>query len=355
MNETCLRWAAQLSVCACLVVGPAGCDDAKRETLDRVTPHDSTTWTSRSDCEELLAKRTPESRPPRVGSWNVRFFPDSVEGEQTDPDKATDVTWVACAIASLDVDVLAVQEFKNSEAGLAKQRELVQQLNTLTGGDWQLELDQCTPAELQHPGFLFDANRVHGEEFRQIPSLNPDPVCSNEISPGFAGYFRIEGGPDFHMVAVHGATGATPEQLEKRTLITAALESASNDAFAVNPDTDILFAGDFNSVGCESCDPVISNEDENEMLGDTIAGFDPALKLLPDSEACTRVADDMPHIDHVLAAANMAEVPKGSIVHVAGICEEISCDRQVNWLEDAYDRLSDHCPLLLDLTATDDD
>jgi predicted extracellular nuclease len=262
---------------------------------------------------------------------------------------------VACAVASLDVDVLAVQEFKNSEKGLEKQQELLAQLNALTGGDWQLELDQCTPTEVQHPGFLFDASRVRGEEFREIPSLNPDPVCSNEISPGFAGYFSIEGGPDFHMVAIHGATGADPTQFEKRAQITAAIEAVSNDAFAINSDTDILFAGDFNSVGCESCDPVLSNEQENELLADTVAGFDPSLKLLPKSEACTRVADDMPHIDHVLASANMAEVPKSSIVHVAGICEEISCDRQVNWLEDAYDRLSDHCPLLLDLAAVDDD
>jgi endonuclease/exonuclease/phosphatase family metal-dependent hydrolase len=356
MKQTYLRWTATLSACACLVVGTAGCsDDVERETVDRVTPHDATTWTSRSDCEELLAKRAPESRPPRVGTWNIRFFPDSVEGEQTDADKATDVPWAACAIASLDVDVLAVQEFKNSEAGLAKQQELVEALNTLTGGEWQLELDQCAPEKVQHPGFLFDTTRVHGQAFREIPSMNPDPVCSNEISPGFAGYFSIEGGPDFHMVAVHGATGTSPEQLEKRALITAALEPVSNDAFTIDPDTDILFAGDFNSVGCDSCDPVMSNEDENTQLGQTIAGFEPSLELLPTSEACTRVADDMPHIDHVLAAADMTEVPKGSVVHVTGICEEISCDRQVNWLEDAYDRLSDHCPLLLDLAAMDDD
>lgn len=353
--KMCSIRTAKLSIGVSLVVGATACSDVKRETLDRVTPHDSTAWTSRSDCEELLAKRSPESRPPRVGSWNVRYFPDSVEGEQTDADKATDVAWVACAIASLDVDVLAVQEFKNSEAGLAKQQELLEQLNALTGGEWRLELDQCVPTGVQHPGFLFDTTRVHGEAFREIPSLNPDPVCSNEISPGFAGYFSIEGGPDFHMVAVHGATGASPESLDKRALIAAALEPVSNDAFAVEPDTDIVFAGDFNSVGCESCDPVVSNEDENATLKQTVAGFDPSLTLLPTSEECTRVADDMPHIDHVLVAADMAEVPADSVVHVGGICQEISCDRQVNWLEDAYDRLSDHCPLILDLAADDDD
>jgi len=354
--KMCSRWTAKLSVGFGLLVGATACsDDVKRETIDRVTPHDSTAWTSRSDCEELLAERAPESRPPRIGTWNIRYFPDSVEGEQTDADKSTDVAWVACAIASLDVDLLAVQELKNSEAGLAKQQELLQKLNELTGGEWQLELDQCMPEGVQHPGFLFDTTRVHGDNFRELPSLNPDPVCSNEISPGFAGYFSIEGGPDFHMVVVHGATGSSAEQLEKRAQIAAALEPASNDAFTIEPDTDIVFAGDFNSVGCESCDPVVSNEDENATLGRTVAEFDPPLTLLPTSEACTRVADDMPHIDHVLAAANMAEVPADSVVHVSGICEEIHCDRQVNWLEDAYDRLSDHCPLILDLAADDDD
>jgi hypothetical protein len=349
-------WArARLPMALGLVACSVGCSSAKRETIDRITPHDSTAWTSRSDCEELLAERTQASRPPRIATWNVRYFPDATEGEQPDADEATDVDWLACAIASLDVDILVVQEFKNSEKALAKQQELLERLDALTGGEWQLELDQCTPEEVQHPGFLFDSTRVSGGEFREIPSLNPDPVCSNAISPGFGGYFSIDGGPDFHLVAVHGATGASQPSFEKRALITAALESVVADAYAINPDTDIVFAGDFNTVGCESCDPVLSNEDEVAELGQSVGAFDPSLRLLPASEACTRVASDMPHIDHIIAAASMAEVSEGAVAHVSGICEEIECDRQVEWLEDAYDRLSDHCPLLLDLESLDDD
>ncbi len=346
---------AKASLLGFLVGGAVACDSVERETIDRVTPHESTAWTSRSDCEELLAERPQVSRPPRIGTWNVRFFPDSVEGVQTKPDEATDVRWLACAVASLDVDILVVQEFKNHEVALQKQQELLDALNELTGGDWRLELDQCTPTELQHPGFLFDQTRVRGDNFRQLPSMNPDPVCSNVVSPGFGAYFSIEGGPDFHLVAVHGATGATATQLEKRDQITASLEGVAQDALAINPDTDIVFAGDFNSVGCEDCDPVLSNEDENARMGEAVAGFEAPLTLLPNSETCTRVASDMPHIDHVLASASMTEVPKGSTVHVTGICEAIECDRQVNWLEDAHDRLSDHCPLILDLAALDDD
>jgi len=338
-----------------LAVLSLGCSTAKRETLDRVTPHDSTAWTSRSDCEQLLAERGKSSRPPRIATWNIRYFPDSIETEQADTDKATDVAWVACAIASLDVDILVVQEFKNSEAGLAKQQELIEALNALTGGDWQLELDQCAPEEVQHPGFLFDGSHVSGENFREIPSLNPDPVCSNAVSPGFGGYFSIAGGPDFHLIAVHGQTGPSQPSYEKRQLITAALAAVVTEAYVINSDQDLVFAGDFNTVGCETCDPVLSNEDEVAELAQSVAAFDPALTLLPTTEDCTRVAEDMPRIDHMIAATTMAEVPEGTQVHVSGICEEISCDRQVNWLEDAYDRLSDHCPLVLDLAELDDD
>lgn len=356
-NDGVCSWPvrARLPLGLCLVTCAFACSTAKRETLDRVTPHDATAWTSRSDCEEQLAARAPSSRPPRIATWNIRYFPDAVEGEQPDADEATDVAWVACAIASLDVDILVVQEFKNSQAALAKQQELVEGLNALTGGDWQLELAQCAPTDVQHPGFLFDSSRVSGEAFREIPSLNPDPVCSNAVSPGFGGYFSIAGGPDFHLIAVHGQTGPSQTSFEKRALITAAIESVVSDAYAINPDQDIVFAGDFNTVGCETCDPVLSNEDEVAELGQSVAAFDPSLTLIPKTEACTRVADDMPHIDHMLVASTMAEVPAGSQVHVSGICEEIGCDRQVNWLEDAYDRLSDHCPLLLDLAELDDD
>ena len=346
---------AALPVGLCLVACSLGCSSAKRETLDRVTPVDETAWTSRSDCEALLAGRAATSRPPRIANWNVRYFPDSTEEAQPDADEATDVPWLACTIATLDVDILVVQEFKNTEVGLAKQSELIERLNALTGGDWRFELAQCTPVDVQHPGFLFDRRRVTGNAFREVPGLNPEPVCSNLVSPGFAGYFAIAGGPDFHLIAVHGRTGATQVSFDQRAWITAALESVVADADTINPDTDLIFAGDFNSVGCESCDPVVSNQDEVDQLGQTVAMFDPSLTLLPKTEACTRVADDMPHIDHVLAVASMTEVPEGSVVHVAGLCEEIECDRQVKWLEDAYDRLSDHCPLVLDLAAEDDD
>ena len=198
------------------MLGALACDRVERETADRLDSPDPTTWTSRSDCETLLASRTLGSTVPRIGTWNVRYFPDSQEQAQTDPAQATDVPWLACAIASLDVDVLAIQEFKSTAVASQKKQELIQRLNELTSGDWRVELSPCMPAEVQHPGFLYDASRVTATQFREIPVMNPDPVCSNLSSPGFGGYFSIQGGPDFHLISVHLTAGDAVDSIEKR-------------------------------------------------------------------------------------------------------------------------------------------
>lgn len=332
-----------------------GCEDLERETVDRVTPHDATAWSSREDCQNLVADRAETSRPPRVATWNIRYFPDSVEEEQSDADEATDVPWVACAIASLDVDVLVVQEIKNSEAGLAKQQELIQELNELTGGSWRIEVDQCAPAEVQHPGFVFDENRVRAEAFREISAMSPDPVCSNHISPGFGGYFSIDGGPDFHLIAVHAATGSSEKSYGERLFTVDSMAAVTADAIAMNGDTDVVFAGDFNTVGCEECDPPLSRDEEIAKIAQAASEMASPLRLLAATEQCTRFAEDSPLIDHVLVSADMTEVAANAEARVGGICEETSCGRQLNWLEDAYDRLSDHCPVVVDLAADDDD
>ena len=332
-----------------------GCDAVERETVDRVTPHDATAWSSREDCQDLVASRSTVSRPPRVATWNIRYFPDTEEEEVTDADEATDVPWVACAIASLDVDVLVVQEIKNSESGLEKQQELIQELNALTGGSWRIEVDQCMPAEVQHPGFIFDESRVHGDAFREISEMLPDPVCSNQVSPGFAGYFSIDGGPDFNLIAVHAAAGPSSGSFAKRAFTTDAIAAVTAEAISMSGDTDVIFAGDFNSVGCQDCDPVVSSDDEIAKIEQAAADVASPLRLLPATEKCTRFAEDSPLIDHVLVSVDMSEVPQDAQAKVGGICEETSCGRQLNWLEDAYDRLSDHCPVVVELAAEDDD
>src|SRR5262245_23024067 len=120
------------------------------------------------------------SAAPRVGSWNIRFFADSQEGDATHPDDMPDVDWLSCAIASLHAAVLAVQAVKVTPEARAKQADLVELLNQRTGGDWKLETSTCEPENVQHPGFLYDGARVTGSAFREIPGLNPLQGCSND-------------------------------------------------------------------------------------------------------------------------------------------------------------------------------
>ena len=333
-----------------------GCSEAKRETTDRLDDYDKTVWTGDEDCDALVKPVDPSSRPPRVGTWNIRYFPDSQEGPQSDADEATDVPWLACAITSLGVDVLAVQEFKTTPEALEKQRELIDLLNSRTGGDWNIELAGCEPTEVQHPGFLYDAARVTGQHFREVPLLNPRAECSNVASPGFAGYFAINGGPDFHFVSVHYESGTGPSAVEGRTHAVSVMPDVAAEAQTLVADTDVLFAGDFNTSGCDECSPVLTSEEE---ITTVVAQFDEPthpLRLIGASEGCSREDGDNTFLlDHFAAADAMQEVPTDGVATVSGICDEINCGRLRNWHEDARKRLSDHCPLTLDLSASDQD
>lgn len=281
------------------------------------------------------------------------YFPDADEWEADDEDEATDIGWLACAIASIDVDILAVQEMKITDRSERKQRELITLLNARTGGDWKFELASCSPARVQHPGFLFDRSRVTGSEFREIPLLNPDEECSNRVSPGFAGYFSIVGGPDFHLVAVHMEAYPEKASLESREQSVERMGQVAQEAYAIIPDTDLIFAGDFNTTGCDECDREISPKDEVERIRGALPQLEPALRLVDASLECSKPGGSL--LDHFVVDAQLAELSAGARAEVRGICQESNCSRLREWYERATERLSDHCPLTLDLAAADDD
>jgi endonuclease/exonuclease/phosphatase family metal-dependent hydrolase len=356
MRSSTARCAAYTCL-AVLAVSALGCDRVKRETKDRVTPHQPSTWTSASDCEALLPKPArSSSRSPRIGTWNIRYFPDGREEPQPDAAAATDVRWLACAIASLDVDVLAIQEFKATPQALQKQRELVASLNQLTSGAWRIELASSPPPDVQHPGFLYDTRRVAATHVRDIPGLNPLPVCNNEASPGFGGYFRIEGGPDFHLIAVHLPAGDRQKSADDRNVAISRMPKAIEEALSLARDEDVILAGDFNTSGCEDCAKTLPAKAELMALEKTVAAQKSSLRLLAASESCTWLDDaDAVRLDHFIVSRSSKAVAGAAVAHVSGICKETRCARLREWLVDARERLSDHCPVTLDLAEQDRD
>jgi hypothetical protein len=96
----------------------------------------------------------------RVGTWNIRWFPRGCPSNQACPDKTTDLPWLACTIAWMHVDMLALQEILATPDGEFSLNALRIELERLTGGSWHVDLHACGAPSTQHVGFLWKGARV---------------------------------------------------------------------------------------------------------------------------------------------------------------------------------------------------
>lgn len=310
-------------------------------------------WASRAACQaELERRRATQTRDssPRMATWNVRYFPDG--SEHGVEDQPTDVDWLACSIALLDVDILAVQEFKADAPAQAAARELLQKLGDLTARSYRLELARCEPRNVQRPGLIYDERRVTAKHLRDLPELNPDDKCSNSASPGFASYVSFEGGPDFHLVVIHAYAGHGRREHEKRGQFLPALERSVSALARVVPDADVVITGDFNTSGCSDCSPAIDGAAEARTLGERVAKFAVPLRSVPSSGGCSFAGQKPALLDHFLVSASFRELAHDASAVVSGFCAESNC-RDVFPKAKAEAALSDHCPLLLQLQNGD--
>lgn len=78
-----------------------------------------TVWSSAEQCEQVVraGRRMAPAQDGalRIAAWNIRWFPDG-DLNNTDPAKRTDLPWLACAIAWMNVDILALEEIRTSSA-----------------------------------------------------------------------------------------------------------------------------------------------------------------------------------------------------------------------------------------------
>lgn len=334
-------------VAACEEIPPAA--EAELEAL---------AFSSRERCEALVESGRLLPRAPehvRFGSWNIRFFPD---GGPRGPTRPTDVAWLACAIAFMQVDVLGVQEFLapvgSSAARIeARHRELVPRLEELTGRAWGVVIDECEPrrSDRQHVGFVYDRSRVELDRVRLVSSMNPDGGCRN-LRPGLAADVRAPGGLDLHVVSFHAKAYADERSRGRRQhLYDSMREVVEEIRGGGRGETDLLILGDFNTVGCDDCSPRESAAEEARALARAAASA--GLVHVAASHDCSHFWDrqgSFGALDHILADAEMAEL-EGS-VRVSGFCAATSCAHHGGA---AYAALSDHCPLLVDLVDEDRD
>ncbi len=151
----------------------------------------------------------------RVGTWNIRWFPRGCPANEACPEKATDIPWLACTMAWMHVDLLALQEILATPDAEFSLNALRTELERLTGGSWQVDLQSCGGPSTQHVGFLWNGARVALLQRTDVWELNgaatspTADACVGNLRPGRYAWAKTPIGVDFHMVAVHFDSGRT--------------------------------------------------------------------------------------------------------------------------------------------------
>jgi endonuclease/exonuclease/phosphatase family metal-dependent hydrolase len=332
---------------------------ASPEAAEALLPEGSV-WRSPSACERALAQGKRSPRSPghaRIGTWNVRWYPDGRPGRRASGAGGTDIGWLACLIAWLDVDALAVQEFKAHARARDKSDELLRALDRRTGGRWRLLLDDCRNSDAgQHVGVLFDERRVQASEPLVLASLNPHgKPCKDQLRPGLGLRLRFAGGLDFYLVSVHLKSGSERRSFDLRRRSLEGLADAVHDLQVLGTESDVVFAGDFNSMGCRRCSPPITAAEELAAGAKLLAGLRVPLRRVEASATCTEYfGGGTGQLDHFVVSTSMRELGPLARAQVSGFCGETSCARLPARSEPKVQTaISDHCPVVLEIMDRD--
>ena len=294
-------------------------------------------WRSGTACAGTEPPEREAGRA-RIASWNLHWFPDgSSRGPQ---DKATDESWMACAISSLGVDVIAVQEVLLHDQGRRALDRMMVRLNERTGGSWESHLDGCPNDRRQHVGFLVDTSRVSVERVRQLDDVNPLGACTGRLRPGLAADLRFVDGLELALVTVHLDSGTGSRDRAHRTQ---SIDRLAAGAAGLGRD-EVLVVGDFNTMGDDETEA-------DEELAALDARFAAAgLARIEGEVPCTEIYRRRGSLlDHAIATAGLRTAAR---LEVDGPCAPLGCRVPRGAHPSALSRLSDHCPLIVDLPSS---
>lgn len=285
----------------------------------------------------------------RFASWNLHWFPDGGPGRAPG---GVDVSWLGCALAYLDADVIAVQEVKESTKADAALSKLLAELNRASGGRYVARIDDCGRRVTQHVGLIWNEARVVGSDVQTVGALNPlGSACEGQLRPGLGARFRSPGGLDLAVVSAHFKSMADPRAFELRRKSFAAVPGVWRELTAGALDDDFLLLGDLNTMGCADCAPPVAAREELAAAAAELLAA--GMRLVPADAAGTELyGRRLAPLDHALVAASMRELPPDARSHVAGRCAAGGGGARHGQRAPAR-ALSDHCPFVLDLTDRD--
>ncbi len=290
--------------------------------------------------------------PLRLATWNIRWFPRGCPDAAECPELRTDLHALAARIADLEIDLLAVQEILYDADGKSAMATLLSKLDSLTTGRWQVDLQECGALESQRVGFVWDDSRVHLSSFADVAQLNGGieeggGACAANLRPGRYAYARArDGSLDFHAVTVHFDSGRRDKDFNNRRDATAEIPRLMLDDTLISElDEDVVVFGDFNTMG--QGDPSEITADEEFQIFDTQIGA--AFKRLEVEPFCSEYYRGRGGVlDFFVVSKSL--LSSGPTARVRGYCAEAACSvLNEDDMPRDYRRISDHCPVVLDL------
>ena len=320
-------------------------------------------WHSPESCREVVGAggRMPERGDGdlRVVSWNIRWFPD---GEMSlNPENATkpqDITWLTCALAWLDADIVALQEIRRNDDAVNKLNLVLEGLEATVGGDWRADMQTCGNRSSQQVGFIWNAERVKLSGRKSLWKFNSkadstDNACESNRRPGHYAYVEKAGaGTDFHMITIHLKSGSKDDHRKSRKKSLENIPGAVSEF--LESDKDILILGDFNTMGAEDT-PMTSNEEIAEMI-ELLRSQTPSWSHLAAESSCTEYYNgNAGWLDYGVLTSDMQKA-YGTNARVTGYCSVASCEPlDKEDMPKAYNELSDHCPFVIDIGGREAD
>mgnify|MGYP006270516289 CR=1 FL=1 len=296
----------------------------------------------------------------RVGTWNIRWFPDGWPGEAA-ADSGTSIPWVACAIAYTQTDLFALQEIKLTKRGLAAMDRVTRELEVLTGAPWHWRADACKKPGAQHTAVLYRADHIAITGVRSHGVIDPtqrakgSPGCPGKLRPALGAYVKSKrGGVDFHFASIHLDSGRDTRDFENRKAAWERIQRLAEHRASIEPDADLILAGDFNMMGCEGCE-VTDDADERQALMQVLRNQEPAWATPAPSVGCTEYYKGKGGLlDQIIYTRAMREA-RGATQHISGICGAAECAPMGAQNQPYFQELSDHCPVLMDILDADRD
>ena len=310
-------------------------------------------WSSPEACELAVSKGKLAPRrkgAARVASWNIRWFPDGVMPVAGAVKKPTNIDWLACSVAWLNADVIALEEVLNHPDAKIAMDKLVARLNVLTGGEWHADVDPCPQPRAQHQGFLYDSKKTtittpHRFDWR------PGDWCDMSVRPAWTGYVKTTSGLDFHLAAVHTKSGVDARSYGLRQETMARLPALVDDMEKNAADEDVIVTGDFNTMGTTAAGAAVTPTEEIATLEEEVvaSGF----SRVPTDATCSEYSGSRRNLlDHFLTSDSMTEVPSTAKTMISGYCAELGFGA-MDTPTRAFTEISDHCPAFLDLDGRD--